>query len=85
VEAVQAGNFELVVTDMQMPVMNGVDATRAIRRLTTSVRDIPIVALTANAMTEDVHRCRDAGMNGHLAKPIDRESVWGGERAAEIR
>jgi signal transduction histidine kinase/AmiR/NasT family two-component response regulator len=88
VEAVQAGDFDLVLMDMQMPVMNGVDATLTIRRLAGSVHDIPIVALTANAMIEDVQRCHDAGMNGHLAKPIDRESlrraliVWGGERVA---
>jgi CheY-like chemotaxis protein len=76
--------------DMQMPVMNGVDATRAIRQLGNSVRNIPVIALTANAMTEDVHRCHDAGMNDHLAKPVDREllrralTVWGGYRAAMI-
>ena len=86
VKAVQAGDFDLVLMDMQMPVMNGLDATCAIRQLGNIVRDIPVIALTANAMTEDVQRCRDAGMNAHLAKPIDRELlrraliVWGGER-----
>jgi CheY-like chemotaxis protein len=90
VAAVQAGDFDVVLMDMQMPVMNGVDATRAIRLLGNSVRDIPIVALTANAMIEDVHHCHEAGMNDHLAKPIDREllrhalDLWGGKRAAVI-
>jgi PAS domain S-box-containing protein len=83
VEALKAGCFDVVLMDMLMPVMNGIEATRAIRQLGDSVRDIPIIALTANAMSEDVHRCRDAGMNDHLAKPIDREllrhaiEIWG--------
>jgi CheY-like chemotaxis protein len=90
VEAVRAGQFDLVLMDMQMPVMNGLDATRAIRRLHESVRDVPIIALTANAMTDEVKSCRDAGMNDHLAKPIDRDllrralAVWGGKPAAAI-
>lgn len=87
VRAVEVGDFDLVLMDMQMPVMNGEEATRAIRRLGESVRDIPIVALTANAMNEDIRRCRDAGMNHHLAKPVDRELlrhalvVWAGHHA----
>jgi CheY-like chemotaxis protein len=82
VEAVQAGHLDIVLMDMQMPVMNGEEATRAIRQLSSTVRNIPIVALTANAMAEDIQRCREAGMNDHLAKPIDREllrralTVW---------
>jgi CheY-like chemotaxis protein len=73
-----------------MPVMNGVDSARAIRRLAGPVGNIPIVALTANAMSEDVDRCCDAGMNDHQAKPIDREllrralSAWGGKRLAAL-
>jgi PAS domain S-box-containing protein len=90
IEAVKSGKYDLVFMDMQMPVMNGVDSTRAIRLLAGPVRDIPIVALTANAMNEDVERCYDAGMNDHLAKPIDRELLrhallaWGGERRAAV-
>jgi PAS domain S-box-containing protein len=90
VAAVRAGDFDVVLMDMQMPVMNGLDATRAIRRLPLPVRDIPIVALTANAMTEEVNRCYDAGMNDHLAKPIDRKLLrralaqWGGSSRPAI-
>jgi CheY-like chemotaxis protein len=84
VAAVEAGNFDLVLMDMLMPVLNGIDATRAIRQLAGSVSGVPIVALTANAMTDDVLRCREAGMNAHLSKPVDRELLrqtiaeWGG-------
>jgi len=87
VEAVQAGRFDLVLMDVQMPVMDGVAATRAIRRLASSVKDISIVALTASVMAEDVKSCYDGGMNGYLAKPIDREQLrravttWAGSDA----
>ncbi len=75
VEAVQAGGYDLVFMDVEMPVMDGVSATEAIRRLGAGVRDIPIVALTASAMPAEVARCRAAGMNDHLAKPIEREAL----------
>ena len=73
-EAVAAcahGTFDLILMDMQMPVMDGVSAARAIRAAPGPERDIPIVALTANVMPEQVDACRRAGMQGHLAKPID--------------
>ena len=66
--------FDAILMDVQMPVMNGYDATRAIRALDRSdAREIPIIAMTANAFAEDEKEALDAGMNVHLAKPIDIE------------
>ena len=57
--------------DVRMPVMNGYDATRAIRQLDREDKDLPIIAMTADAFTDDVKVCLECGMDGHLAKPID--------------
>ena len=54
--------------DIQMPIMDGYTATQKIREMDQTV---PILAMTANAFTEDIQRCMDCGMNGHIAKPID--------------
>ena len=71
-----AGTYDLIFMDIQMPVMNGYDAARAIRRLPDPERSgIPIIAMTADAFAEDVQKAEEAGMNGHLAKPIDLELV----------
>lgn len=71
------GYYDMVFMDIQMPRMNGYDATRAIR---SSARDyckrVPIVAMTANAFAEDIERSRKAGMNEHLAKPIEPETLY---------
>ena len=68
--------YDAILMDMQMPVMNGLEAARAIRKLNhPEVRSIPIIALTANAYQEDMEACMAAGMNEHLAKPIRIEEV----------
>ncbi len=66
------GYFDLILMDVQMPIMNGYDAAQAIRRLERSdAQTIPILAMTADAFSEDIRRAHEAGMNGHLAKPLD--------------
>ena len=70
------GTFDVILMDIMMPVMDGLTATKAIRALNRpDAGIIPIIAMTANAFAEDVQRCLDAGMNAHLAKPLDIEKV----------
>jgi PAS domain S-box-containing protein len=70
-----AGHYDLVLMDMQMPVMDGVTATLEIRRQPL-LKGLPVVAMTANAMRADRDRCLAAGMNDHIAKPIEPEDLW---------
>jgi CheY-like chemotaxis protein len=74
--AVRARSFDGVLMDMQMPVMDGLDATRAIRAWEQQTGRLPltIVALTANAMSVDEQRCLEAGMDTYLSKPIQRDA-----------
>jgi len=70
------GSYELIFMDVQMPEMNGLDATRAIRKLEDPwASSIPIIAMTADAFSENIMECLDAGMNGHIAKPVDIKLV----------
>jgi two-component system sensor histidine kinase/response regulator len=74
-EMVQRKQYDVVLMDMQMPVMDGCTATREIRKI-EHLRGLPIVAMTANAMEQDRRKCAEAGMNGHVAKPIDPDELW---------
>jgi signal transduction histidine kinase/DNA-binding response OmpR family regulator len=67
--------YDMVLMDMQMPVMDGLAATHAIRQ-NSQFKDLPIIAMTANAMAGDRERCLKAGMNDHLAKPIDPDKLF---------
>ena len=76
VEQMSSGTYDLILMDIQMPNMDGYEATRCIRRLDDKKKaEIPIIAMTANAFAEDRKRAFDAGMNGHIAKPIDMEKL----------
>ena len=75
--AAPAGSYDLILMDIMMPQLNGYEATQAIRSMSDRPdgRTIPIVAMTANAFAEDIAATHAAGMNGHLAKPIDMDEV----------
>ena len=77
VEKSEPGYYQLVLMDVQMPVMNGYEATRAIRRLDNkALASIPILAMSANAFEEDKQEALKCGMNGHIAKPIDVANLF---------
>ena len=69
------GYYDAVLMDIRMPVMTGYEAAKAIRELKRSDADIPIIAMTADAFSEDIQRCLECGMNAHIAKPIDIKEV----------
>jgi len=64
-------DYDIILMDIQMPYMNGYDATKIIRKMKTSIANVPIIAMTANAFDEDKKKAFDAGMDGHIAKPVD--------------
>ena len=78
IRALESMPYDLVLMDVQMPVMDGIEAARRIRSLSPLNPQIPIIALTAHALQEDQKRCLDAGMNGYLSKPV----AW--QRLAEV-
>ena len=76
VEQMSPGTYDLILMDIQMPNMDGYQAAQRLRNLNDKTRaEIPIIAMTANAFAEDRKRALDAGMNGHIAKPIDMEKL----------
>jgi len=74
-DTLRNGDFDLVFMDLHMPVMDGLSACRAIRGMEGPAGQIPVIAMTAAALPEDVARCMAVGMNAHIAKPIDNERL----------
>ncbi|MCB9331852.1 MAG: response regulator [Lewinellaceae bacterium] len=71
VEKMASGTYDIILMDVQMPVMNGYEATAKIRALSNGKSKIPIIAMTANVMKEEVDRCYEAGMDDFVGKPFD--------------
>ena len=75
-KASEPGTYDVILMDVMMPVMDGLTATRTIRALKRQdAKTIPIIAMTANAFREDAEKCLEAGMNAHLAKPLDDKKI----------
>ncbi|MDE6520734.1 MAG: response regulator [Ruminococcus sp.] len=76
-EMVKKNNYDAIFMDIQMPVLNGKEATRMIRKSDDErLQKIPIIAMTADAFAEDIQDCIDAGMNGHVAKPVELKKIF---------
>jgi two-component system, sensor histidine kinase and response regulator len=76
VSLIEAQGFDVVLMDVQMPEMDGYEATRAIRNLPLPIRTVPIIAMTAHAMKGDEEKCLAAGMNGYVPKPITQDRLF---------
>jgi CheY-like chemotaxis protein len=74
-EALDQKSFDCILMDIQMPIMDGVEATKKIRSSATTYRNIPIIALTAYAMTGDREKFLEAGMDDYIAKPVEKEDL----------
>ena len=76
VEAVQQQHFDVILMDIQMPVMNGISAAGHIRSLPGAVSAIPIIAMTAHSLNGEMQNCYKAGMNGYVAKPFKPDDLF---------
>jgi CheY-like chemotaxis protein len=76
VDAAAVGEYDMILMDIHMPLMDGLAATRAIRALNSPAGKIPIIAMSADALPQQVERCYAAGMVDHIAKPIQREVLY---------
>lgn len=70
------GYYNAILMDIRMPVMTGYDATKEIRKLNRDDSNLPIIAMTADAFSEDAKKCIECGMNEHIAKPIDTDEIF---------
>ena len=68
--------YDLIFMDIQMPMMNGYEATAVVRTMPGRRREVPIIAVTANAFAEDVQLAKNTGMNGHIAKPLEMDKLY---------
>ena len=75
-QAVQSKSYDFVLMDIQMPIMDGLQATREIRKLGGAMASLPIIAMTANVDRDDIKLAHDAGMNAHIGKPINKELLY---------
>ncbi len=76
ISAAEDGEYDLILMDIQMPIMNGYESAKAIRETERAyLKQIPIIAVTADAFAEDIQHCLDAGMDAHIAKPIDPQKL----------
>lgn len=70
------GYYDLILMDIQMPRMNGYEAATRIRSMQRADRELPIIAMTANAFSDDIRQAKEAGMNEHISKPIDVKRLF---------
>lgn len=76
-ESSKLNSIDVILSDIRMPLMNGLEMTKAIRKLKrTDAKTIPIIAMTANAFEEDIQKSKEAGMNAHLSKPVQAELLY---------